>query len=151
MPLVDAYGEVMPQMRRSLSNEAVELQDAVHDVCVRLRYLLRAVRNLTIDRHRSRTRSSTLFESFDAGVSATTSLDPERVVSGQERLGIISATIEQLPPRCREALRHHRFSGMSYVEIARQMKISPSMVEKHISEAMLRLSEALEQADSGDP
>ena len=82
---------------------------------------------------------------------AVTVLDPERILSDRERLQIIQCAIAKLPPRCGEALRLHRFSGLSYPAIAQQMRISCSMVEKHISEAMLHLQSALEEADEVSP
>jgi RNA polymerase sigma-70 factor (ECF subfamily) len=137
-------------------------EDVVQDACVRvlnagskqaihnpLSYLLRATRNLIIDRHRARASTGNLFIAEESGPeTAVTELDPERILSDRERLEIIQSAIAKLPPRCADALRLHRFCGLSYPAIAQQMRISCSMVEKHISEAMLRLERALEQADA---
>lgn len=136
-------------------------EDVVQDACVRVLnarspqvirnpvwYLLRAARNLIIDRHRARRRIGDLFAAQeDWQEMAATALDPERILSGRERLEIIRSAIEKLPPRCAEALELHRFAGLSYPVIAQQMRISSSMVEKHIAEAMQRLGRALEEAD----
>ena len=51
---------------------------------------------------------------------------------------------EQLSPRTREILLMHRLDGRKYREIAEELGISQSAVEKHIARAMLHLSDWME-------
>ena len=67
------------------------------------------------------------------------------MLSGKESLAGVLAAIEKLPPRCREAFVLHRFENLSYPLIAHRMGISISAVEKHIAEAMARLSRARDE------
>jgi RNA polymerase sigma factor (sigma-70 family) len=143
--------------RRSLDGEDIgqdavvrvlHAQDSAADIGVGIenpvRYLFRVARNLFVDAERGRARERLVIDSAaDLESRADSSADPERILAGRERLEQALAVIEDLPPRCREAFRLHRFDGLSYVAIARRMGISPSMVEKHIAEAMLRLVRAL--------
>lgn len=159
--VADVYGKVLQRLPRLSGMSPADREDIVQDACVRVLnkrskqkirdemwYLLRVARNLIIDRHRTRTRRGNLFVAEDDRHEIGSSvLDPERVLSGRERLEVIRYAIEKLPPRCAEALRLHRFGGLSYPAIAREMGISCSMVEKHISEALLRLERALNEAD----
>jgi RNA polymerase sigma factor (sigma-70 family) len=108
------------------------------------RFLSRITRNLWIDRSRRRKREAALFDlAADPELATGYDLDPERVASGEETLLRAVAAIDALPPRCREAFELHRFEGLSYVGIAHRMGVSVSMVEKHVAEAMLRLSRTL--------
>lgn len=160
--LSDAYDEVVSRLRRARLPNAADSDDVAQDACVRVlqlnqtdtikdpvRYLLRVARNLIVDRHRSRVRASALFESmgsFDSHADA--SIDPERILAGEQQLQIVISAIDQLSPRCQQAFTLHRFGGLSYAATARRMGISTSMVEKHIAYAMLRLANALARADS---
>ena len=134
--------------RRSLDGEDVRQDAAVRvlraDEPTRIddpvRYLLRIARNLFVDAERARARERAQIDpAADLETRADLAADPERTLAGKERLEQALAVISDLPPRCRLAFRLHRFEGLSYVAIARQMGISPSAVEKHIAEAMLRL------------
>ena len=159
--LADAYSEFVSRFRRSGYRRAPDGEDVVQDACVRVlqlehsasisdpvRYLLRVARNLVVDRHRSRSRASELFDSSAyAYVGTAGSSDPEQILTGRQQLEIVLAAIQRLPPRCAQAFNLHRFAGLSYAAIARRMGVSTSMVEKHIAEAMLRLSDALAHAD----
>ena len=108
-----------------------------------IRYLLRIVRNLVVDRHRAKVRETALVEALAVVESnSSAAADPERILAGKQELGRVLAEIAALPPRCRQAFMLHRFKGLSYSATARTMGISTSMVEKHIAEAMLRLHRA---------
>jgi RNA polymerase sigma-70 factor (ECF subfamily) len=144
-------------VRRGRESRRDDAEDVAQDACVHVlrlaapqtvrepaRYLARIARNLLIDRSRRRKREAALFESSaDAELTGRDSLDPERITSGEQALVRALAAIEALPPRCREAFELHRFAGLNYIGIAHRMGISASMVEKHIAEAMLRLTRAL--------
>lgn len=140
--------------RKSRGRDA---EDIAQDACVHVlrlaspqavqeptRYLARIVRNLSIDRSRRWKREVALFDSSaDTELAGRDGLDPERITSGEQALTRALAVIDELPPRCREAFELHRFEGLNYIGIAHRMGISASMVEKHIAEAMLRLTRAL--------
>jgi RNA polymerase sigma-70 factor (ECF subfamily) len=125
---------------------AGDADDIAQDACMRaldvespqrvrepLRYLFRIARNLVIDRRRKRVRDALLAESLAV---------IERGSGNPADLERVLAAIAALPPRCREAFTLHRFDGLSYAAIARRMGVSTSMVEKHIAEAMVRVTRA---------
>ena len=155
--LTDACREILAEGRRRNSQGAPDADDVAQDACVRaldlpaphnvrdpIRYLIRIARNLVIDRRRKRARDAALSESLAViGYGSSDPTDPERILAGKQDLARVLAAIDALPPRCREAFTLHRFGGLSYAAIARQMGVSTSMVEKHIAEAMLRVTRAL--------
>ncbi|WP_327012015.1 RNA polymerase sigma factor [Comamonas piscis] len=106
--------------------------------------LYRTARNLVIDQHR---RSSIRAELETAPVSVDEasglehlagprSLEPENILASRESLAALVATIDQLPPRCREAFMLYKFDGLSYAQIAAQMGISTRTVEMQLQIAM---------------
>jgi RNA polymerase sigma-70 factor (ECF subfamily) len=138
--------------RRALDGEDIGQDAAVRMLQVKnpgtiddpLRYLFRVARNLFVDAERSRARERLAIDpATGLDIHADPAADPERALAGKQRLERALSVIADLPPRCRLAFRLHRFEGMSYVAIAREMGISPSAVEKHIAEAMLRLGRAM--------
>jgi len=155
--LAEACREIVIETRRRKSHGTVDGDDVAQDTCVRalnlpapqsvrdpLRYLLRIARNLIIDRRRNRVRETALSESLAViEYGSSDPPDPERILAGKQNLERVLAAIASLPPRCREAFTLHRFGGLSYAAIARRMGVSTSMVEKHIAEAMVRVTRAL--------
>lgn len=63
----------------------------------------------------------------------------DEVLAGRQRLALMLAALEDLPPRMREAFRLHKLRGLSHAETARTMGISISAVEKHMSGALKAL------------
>jgi RNA polymerase sigma factor (sigma-70 family) len=157
--LVEAC-RVLVTRQRARAGSPTELEDVAQDACVRalevgepgsvrepLRYVLRIVRNLFADRRRKDRRDAALAGQLGA-VAPLAPADPERVLAGKQELQRALAAIDDLPPRCREAFRLHRFEGLSYAAIARRMNISTGTVEKHIAEAMLRITRACRKPES---
>ena len=155
-PLVQLAAACCELVRRSRESRRDDAEDVAQDACVHVlrltapqavrepgRYLARIAHNLLIDRIRRRRREAALFDSSaDAELAGREGRDPERVTSDEQALTRALAAIEALPPRCRQAFELHRFEGLNYVGIAHRMGISASMVEKHVAEAMLRLTRA---------
>jgi RNA polymerase sigma factor (sigma-70 family) len=61
---------------------------------------------------------------------------PEQLASQQERLRHWAQAVMELPPRCREVFILVKFKELTHPQVARQMGISVSMVDKHLSHAL---------------
>lgn len=151
-----SLSEACTDLVRERRSRTADADDVAQEACVRamqlpeprmirdpVRYLMRIARNLVVDRRRSKVREAALINSLAVvELHAGAAPDPERVLAGKQELKRVLAAIGCLPPRCREAFVLHRFNGLSYAAVARRMGVSTSMVEKHIAEAMLRITKA---------
>jgi RNA polymerase sigma factor (sigma-70 family) len=61
---------------------------------------------------------------------------PERHVSGREEVERMRRALTRLPPKCRQAFELRKFEGLSQRQIAAQMGIAQSTVEKHLIKAL---------------
>jgi RNA polymerase sigma-70 factor (ECF subfamily) len=59
----------------------------------------------------------------------------DEILAGQQRLRRLMLGLQRLPPRSREVFLLNRSEGLSYIQIAAQLGISVSMVEKHVARA----------------
>ncbi len=105
-------------------------------------YLLRASRNKFLNHIRSeRSHQSVKLEIISKNETYVDTnfnqLDINRIE------GFINASIEKLPPRCREIYLLHRQDDLSYKEIASIMDISEKTVENQMTIALKRLKEQL--------
>ena len=66
---------------------------------------------------------------------------PEEVVSGEQCLDELTRTLDTVNHRTREVFFLHRLHGFGYAQIAKQMDMPVSTVEKHIARAMTVLLE----------
>lgn len=106
--------------------------------------LYRTARNLVIDQHRragvrAETSDSSPTEDDAPGLdhlAGPRSLEPDTILASREDLAAVVATIDQLPPRCREVFILYKFDGLSYAEIAERMGISTRTVEMQLRIAM---------------
>jgi RNA polymerase sigma factor (sigma-70 family) len=100
--------------------------------------LFRIAANLAMDRQREHGRWR-FTDIADTQAQAET-IQPDRALAAREEFVAIAAAIATLPENCRTAFVRSRVDGKKHAEIAAEMGISKSMVEKHVAEAAFRLS-----------
>lgn len=112
-----------------------------------VRFLARAARNIAIDEARkSRVRASSagdirvLLENYQNAQPLQ-----DEVLLARERLSRARAVLASLPERTRAVFMMHRFTRAKYREIAVELGISVSAVEKHIARASLALADSVER------
>lgn len=112
--------------------------------------LHRTAYNLVIDgSRRAKLRDHADIDALDdyEQPAASTSLQPEERLSQSQRAQAMLRTIEELPPRCREAFVLHKIDGLRQQDIATQMGISVNMVERHVMRGMDACRACLDRLD----
>jgi RNA polymerase sigma factor (sigma-70 family) len=75
---------------------------------------------------------------------------PYRCCNSEQELAVVHAALEELAPVCREAFYMNRFENRTYTQIATELDLSVSMIEKHISHALAHLKRRLEGIAAAD-
>jgi RNA polymerase sigma factor (sigma-70 family) len=134
-----------------------DAEDLLHDAWVRMTeraaavdnaeaFLVRSAANGGWDAYRREQReppSSMLSETQIAGVRDDSPLQDEALIA-RHRLERLLAGIDQLSPRTREVFLMHRLDGRKHREIAAQLGITQSAVEKHVAKAVEVLTDWME-------
>ena len=140
---------------------AEEAEDILQDLYVKLEglkpgpvaepraYLHRMAENLLYDRRRTagwRTSREEAWVASQLGVSREADSRPsaERELIAREELRLISQALAALPDRTLQIFRLYRLDGVRQREIAAQLGISVSSVEKHLRRAYQLVVEAQE-------
>ncbi len=69
----------------------------------------------------------------------------ERVLEGEQRMRVVEEELRALSPKCRAVFVLFHFDGMSHREIADRLRISVSMVEKYVKQAVRRCERRLDE------
>jgi RNA polymerase sigma-70 factor (ECF subfamily) len=107
-------------------------------------YLYRTAHNLAVDHLRRQVRQRT-----DSMACDTLQELPDRRPSLEDatdarlRLDRLRALIDELPARTRQIFVLNRIEGLSYAEVAAQLGISESSVQKHLAKALLHVTRRL--------
>lgn len=149
---VDAYRAALRAFIARRIDDPNEVDDLVQEACARLvatqreqpldeprAYLFRIAANLIVDRHRRAAPTVPLGPEIDPPVPAAQE-DGRRVADLQAAL---AAALDELSPRCREVFVMRRFDERGTGEIARELGISPRMVQKHLTHAVAHLYDRL--------
>lgn len=107
--------------------------------------LARAAANRGLDAYRRERRSGTAVPvELAAGTIPDDGPLQDEALIARARLDRVRAGMEQLSPRTRQIFLMHRLEGRRYREIAEELGISQSAVEKHIARAMTHLTAWME-------
>lgn len=80
----------------------------------------------------------------DYYIQASSSMMPARVLDKLEMRSVVRIAIESLNERQRAAVLLHKFEGMSYIEIAEIMEMTPQAVKSLLCRARSNLKDILE-------
>lgn len=109
-------------------------------------YLFQTAANLLRDRaRRDQTRGAVNRDLVEQAKDSFEEISPERVLLGKRRIEELTRALMELPERTRVTFVLHRFENRKYGEIARQLGISTSSVEKHMMDAIRHLKSRQEQ------
>ncbi|HYG28419.1 MAG TPA: RNA polymerase sigma factor [Caulobacteraceae bacterium] len=147
-----------PELRRRLHRMRVpDIEDVVAETLTRAfaaenwrridqgrAFVFQILRNLLIDAAR---RNSVVSIELVADLERLHLDDgrpgPEAVVTARDELRQLQKAIDALPPQARRVFLMRRVHELSPQEIAAEMKLSVSTVEKHLAKAMLAVTIAL--------
>lgn len=107
-------------------------------------YLFETASSVLLDRARRRAvRPDQFHENFDPLRHGSEGFSSERVLLGQQALERASRALLDLPPRTRSVFVLRQLEGLPYQEIAQQLGISVSAVEKHMMRAVSFLTQRM--------
>lgn len=119
-------------------------------------YLYQTAANLAIDQlrreklHHGYLQSEITKQMASGDEALVNYCTPERLLGAKTQLNAIESALSQLPLKCRQAFLLHRTKGYSYSDIAREMGVSVSSVEKYILQALKHCRKALEDSGGGE-
>ncbi len=151
------------RLLRSRGASADDVDDLIQDAFLRLQiycrehevhqpeaFLVRTVLNLATDRRRYQAHTQQATDAVKALQVVWSSPPADDVLEAQERLLRMKAGLNQLSPRRREVFVLNRIEGYSFPQIARQLGITLSAVEKHAAKAVLAMTDWMEGEDGAD-
>lgn len=113
-------------------------------------FLYRLGVNLMLDRLRQQRRGAARDGDWRAARTAVIEGEEvadeppaDDVVAGRQRLALMLAALDELPPQQRQAFRLHKLEALSQAETAQILGVSRSSVEKYIAAALKHLVERL--------
>lgn len=143
--------ELVGYLRRKYRRESACAEDIAQDAFLRLQrldslkgidnpraHLYKTASNLAIDhqrREQSRQRYREIVEQ-ESDTDQSSPHSPQRHMQAERQVEALQQAINQLPDKCRRAFVLHRIHGNSYSDIAAELDVSVSSVEKYIIKAL---------------
>jgi RNA polymerase sigma factor (sigma-70 family) len=157
------YGRLVRFFRRR-SRSAEEAADLAQDTFARLSaadlgairepgpFVFTTALNLLRDRARSsQMRFAAMTVPAEEVQLVCPAPEPEQIVHGEQRLRAVESALLELSPKCRAVFVLFHFDAVPQREIADRLKISVSMVEKYVREAVTHCEKRLEELNCAMP
>lgn len=111
-------------------------------------YLYRTARNLAFNlkARKFNQMESSLEDLVSSDVLNDSGANPEVRVTAQRHFESFCRAVASLPPQCRQVLVLRKVYGFSQKEVAAQLDISVSTVEKHLGKALARCAQFMRAA-----
>ncbi len=139
----DIVQEVWLKIEKSTTPEVIDNPDG---------YLFTIANRLCLDVIRQQKRQKVREEKWTEqtttkldGIATSQEQDAESMLLQAERIRKVRLAISKLPTKSQQAFKLHRMQEMSHKEVAAEMGISVSTVEKHIIRAMKELVQTLKE------
>lgn len=146
--LSESYGELVGYLTKRLGGRH-EAEDAFQDTYLRAHrvsddgdiinpraYVFRIAENVAVDHLRSRVSRARYVQTGEMPDVPDEAASAERTVDYRQRLTRLTAVVAALPARQRQVFLMHKFDGLTHSEIATELGISKSAVEKLMIKAL---------------
>ncbi|BBL34151.1 hypothetical protein Nstercoris_00380 [Nitrosomonas stercoris] len=109
-----------------------------------LNYLFQIIRNLAIDHYRKQALINKHIVTVEEYENLNTNeISPEAICEDKQALEKLSAALSELPERTRYAFERHRIDGVPQKEIAKELGVSPTLINFMIKDALIHCSKFL--------
>ncbi len=156
------YHRILMKFLRDSLFDKDEVEDVAQEVYYRISrrpdldkidypkaFLMRTARNLLIDMNRCRrTQQAEVSPATkELANSELISADtPESMLGSEELLNTLQVALAELSPKCQAVFVMQRIDGIPYKQIASELNLSLSMVEKYMRQALKHLKERTEES-----
>jgi RNA polymerase sigma factor (sigma-70 family) len=108
-------------------------------------FLFKTASNLAVDRLRTRAyrERPAPFEFFKR---LPTEATPERDVGGAQEMQMLQRLLSELSPKCQYAFVMNRLQGVDVATLSRDMGMTPQMVRRYITRALVHCRQGLDAA-----
>ena len=108
-------------------------------------FLLLTARNLAIDAQRRRKREAAVLRSSAILSEGEFGIDAMALLSSRQELLRLAAVVDTLKPKERAAFLMHRMDGLTFSDIARRLRMSPSGARKLVATAFATCVERMSE------
>lgn len=167
-PVYDAYTRNEPSLKRFIGRfmrSPSDVEDIAQEAFLRAyavergrpidqpkSFLFRIAKHLALSQLTRKSRQITDYieDSTDPGVVQLDS-SAEEEISAQQILALHCAAVAELTPQCREVYLLRKMQGLSHKEIAAELGIAVSTVEKHLMKAVAQCDRYVRERTDSRP
>lgn len=111
-------------------------------------YIYRIANNLALDHLRAQKRRGPILDHAELPENfgdENSTANPQTILLNQQQLALLNKAIQVLPGTTQDVFIRSRFLGQTHEQIAKELGISKSWVEKNIIEALTHCRKALDR------